>query len=358
MKLIVLLVSFQPYSVTVKYSPTPSGTISMETCVISQSSTAKSTITSFTEVSSVKTGSTDGTGSGSSGAAYLTAGLYDVTCTVEADGTTYSGTVTNQLINTGDTTFDTVSIDTPKSITCTPMITGVTISSSSPTSATCVIKSGSTTIDTVTTTSNTGTSTATFYSGTYTVEHSVVIDGQTYSASESVTFTTSDTTMTSMPTLTNQGPWKLTCTLAVSGLTLSNCGTSLTCSNECYVQSAGQTIGPWTSGDNMASSGVFTDGTYTVTGRVTITQSGGSTVVYNVGSTSVTFSGADQTATVTLSQSRRRSIWLDGPGQEIYDYYYPDSWGITEDEDYAFVQKIQNISNNHINTLYTGHRYF
>ena len=327
-------------------------------CVISQSSTAKSTISTFTSASNIKTGSTDGTGSGGSGAAHLPAGLYDVTCTVVADGTTYSGTVTNQLINSGDATFDTVSIDTPKMITCTPMITGVTISSSSPTSATCVIKSGSTTIDTVTTTSDTGTSTATFYSGSYTVEHTVVIDGQTYSASETVTFTTSDTTMTSMPTLTNQGPWKLTCTLAVTGLTLSNCGTSLDCSNECYVQSAGQTL-TWDSGDNKQSSGVFTDGTYTVTGRVTIMQtSPASTVVYNVGSSSVTFSGADQTTTVTLSQSRRRSMWLDGPGQEIYDYYYPDSWGITEDEDYAFVQTVKKLSNNHIHTLYTGHRYF
>ena len=92
-----------------------------------------------------------------------------------------------------------------KQITCTPTLpSGITIAGA--TSQQCVIKnSGGTIVETVALTAGTGMSTATFYSGTYTVEHTVVKDGQTMTASESVTFTTSDTTKTSMPTLVNQG---------------------------------------------------------------------------------------------------------------------------------------------------------
>ena len=170
-----------------------------------------------------------------------------------------------------------------------------------------------------------------------------------------VTFANSDTTMTSMLTLTNQGPWKLSCKLIVSGVDLTACATA-TCDNNCYVQSVGQTI-TWDDSDTGTSSGVFTDGTYTVTGRVEYT-SGGSLVIYNMGSAMVTISGADASVELTLTQARRRSIWTESQMLDIYDYFYPDVGGITPEEDEEFVERHRNVTNNHIETLYTRPRYF
>ena len=261
-------------------------------------------------------------GSGT-GAMYYTAGIYTLEGTVVTGGKTYTGTTT--IIVNGDTTGTVTLGDAgPYMITCAPTISGTDLTSTTTTSGSCVVTDISgTSLETITIPSGSASATgiANLGAGTYTVSSTIVISGQTYTGSSTETIT--DMSITSTPTLVNQGPFDITCSLSVTGLDIATCAAS--CVSQCFITgSMSQTISITSGMSSGTSTTTLLAGTYTVVGRLVYTQTDGSLAVYT-GSGSTTITNSDETVSLTLTNARRRSLFdffnLKSAQEEFYPYF-------------------------------------
>ena len=286
-------------------------------CTVSISGVDLSTDTTTTDDCVIKDfgGTTQETidltsGSGT-GAMYYTAGIYTLEGTVVIGGTTYTGTTT--IIVNGDTTGTVTLGDAgPYMITCAPTISGIDLTSTTTDSGSCVVSDTSgTLLETITIPSGSASAAgiSNLAAGTYTVSSTIVISGQTFTGSSTETIT--DMSITSTPTLVNQGPFGITCSLSITGLDIAACAAD--CVSQCFIiGSMSQTIGITSGMSSGTSTTTLLAGTYTVVGRVVYTQSDGSIAVYT-GSGSTTISNSDETVSLTLTNARRRSL---------FDYYF------------------------------------